>query len=72
MASGTSIKFVFDTASGTTTHNINYANPDATSTNIAAAAQSFITNGTMFAKAPVSLKSATIITTTETDVTPQA
>lgn len=72
MASGTRLKFVFDTADGTTTHNINYANADATSTNINAAAQAFITNGSMFTKVPLSIKSATMITTTETDVTPSA
>lgn len=72
MASGTRIKFVFNTADGTTTHSINYANIDATQANITACANAFITNGSMFEKVPLSVKEVTMITTTETDKTPQA
>lgn len=72
MAAGTRIKFVFNTADGTTTHNINYANIDATQANITACANAFITNGDIFTRVPLSVKEVTMITTTETDKTPQA
>lgn len=72
MAEGTRIRFVFNTADGTTTHNINYALAEPSSANITTCANAFITNGSMFTKVPISVKEVKVITTTETDVTPQS
>lgn len=59
-----------DNGGTTTTHTYSYANPEATTTAVAALSAATITNGNIFQRVPVSLKSATIITTTETDLTP--
>lgn len=67
----TRLKMVFNTADGTTTHSYNYVNNDtATTTRVAALSAATIANNSIFANAPLSLKSATVITTTETNVTP--
>ena len=69
----TSLKLVFNTALGeTVTHSYAYADPEATSQQIASLSSVIIANGSLFATTPISLKSAKLVTTTETDVTPQA
>lgn len=65
-----SLKMVFTTATGTTTHSYAYADEEATSTQVATLASTIITNNSLFANAPLALKSAKIVTTTERDLTP--
>lgn len=62
------LKIVFDAQSGTVTHNYSYVNPEASAANIRALANGIVTNNSIYAKPPLSVKSATIITTTETPI----
>lgn len=67
----TRLKMVYNTADGTTTHSYNYVSTDtANTTRVAALSAATITNNVIFQNPPLSLKSATVITTTETNVTP--
>jgi len=67
----TKLRMIYvDNVGTTTTHTYSYANPETTSTQVAALSAATITNGDIFQRLPVSLKSATIVTTTETDLTP--
>lgn len=70
MATETRLKMVYTTALGTVSHTWRYADTEATSTDIQALATATISNGSIFANTPLALKSAEIITTTSTDVTP--
>lgn len=70
MATETRLKMVYTTALGTVTHNWRYADAEATSNDIQGLATATISNGSIFANVPLALKSAEIITTTTTDVTP--
>lgn len=67
----TRLKMVFNTAAGTTvTHSYNYADPDVATTDIGTLASTIVTNNAIYQQPPTSLKSAVVITTTETDVMP--
>ncbi len=68
MASGTKIVFLFGNAQGSTiTYSYNYGNAEATSLSIKNAMNAMITNGSIFNKVPVSIKSAKAVVTTETE-----
>lgn len=70
MAAGSVLKIVYNTAEGNTvTHSWRYANADATQNNVNTLINTTITNGSIFAKVPVSAKSAQMVTTTEEDYT---
>ena len=64
----TKLRIVFNTASGTVTHNYSYVNPGASAANVQALANGIVTNGVIYSQQPLSVKSATIITTTETSI----
>ncbi len=67
----TRLKMVYSTETGSTTHSYNYVSPDtATTAHVSALASATITNNAIFANPPLALKSATVVVTTETDVTP--
>lgn len=66
MAAGSILKIVYNTTDGNTvTHSWRYANADATQNNVTSLINTTITNGSIFAKVPVSAKSAQIVVTTE-------
>lgn len=63
----TRLKLIFNNSAGsTTTYSYSYANPEATSTQVNALIAGMITNGDIFANPPISIKSASVVTTTET------
>lgn len=68
MAAGTKLVFSVGTTSGTKTWSISRAKPSATTNNIRALAQGFITNATFFNPQPLTVNSAKIVTTTETNI----
>lgn len=70
MATEKRLKMTYNTASGTVAHSWRYANSEALSTDIQGLATATINNGSIFSQVPLTLKSAEIITTTTTDVTP--
>lgn len=73
MASTRRLKMVYNTGDGSTvTHTYNYAQSEVTSTMTSTLAQATITNAALFAREPVSLKSAELVVTTTTDLTPAA
>ncbi len=62
----TRLKLIFNNSvGGTTTYSYSYANPEATAQNVNALIAGMVTNGDIFANPPVSIKSASIVTTTE-------
>lgn len=69
MAASYKLSLVFNTEDGTTTHSYNYANPSVTSSTVSALANGTITNGSIFAKVPLSVKEAYITTTEKTEFT---
>ena len=64
---GSRLVLTFGTSDSTTTHSFSYANADATAANVKALANGIIANGSIYAKIPLTAKSAKIVTTTETD-----
>lgn len=70
MATGSVLKIVYNTADGNTvTHSWRYASINATQPNVTALINSTIANGSIFAKVPVSAKSAQMVVTTENPYT---
>lgn len=66
MASGTKIVFSFGNASGNTiNYSYNYGNDDASSASVKNAMNTMISNGSIFKRVPVSIKSAKSVITTE-------
>ncbi len=66
MAEGTKLVLTFNTSEGkTTTININYAKPSATTAQVKALMQAMITNTDVFAATLTSAKSAKTVTTSE-------
>lgn len=65
----TSSKWVFTyqtTDGSSTTHTYRYADTTAETSDLNTVATTTITNGSIFAKVPTTLKSAKLVTTTET------
>lgn len=58
--------FTCATADGDKTFSYNYADPQATSSSVRQAATALVTNGSIFATPPISVKTAKLVTTTET------
>lgn len=69
MASSTKLQLKFQTAYGEKTWNFNYADEDATNADIKNLVQVMIANGSIYATPPLSISTAKIIKTTETDIT---
>lgn len=65
----TKLSTTFVTADGTMTWSMNYADEEAEATDLQALGTAFVTNGSIFAKVPLSVKSMKFITTTETPIT---
>lgn len=68
MASGTKLVYKVGTTSGSKTWTINRAKPSASTASIRALAQGFITYASFFNPQPLTVNSAKIVTTTETEV----
>lgn len=67
MASGTSLVISYETDGGTTTtHTWKYAKTNATLVNVQALITATIANKTLFRAQPATVKSAKLVTTTET------
>ena len=64
----TRLVMTFDTASGTTTFNYNYVDPEVTAVAVRALATGIISNGSIFAAVPLTAKSAKLVTTSESDI----
>lgn len=63
---GAKLRLNFEGEDGkTVTFTYNYADPDASSTNVQRLVQGLITNGSIFENPPVAAKSAVIVITTE-------
>ncbi|MBQ2675304.1 MAG: hypothetical protein IJG07_11595 [Prevotella sp.] len=70
MAAGTSLVIAYESSDGgTTTHTWKYAKPSATPAQVQAliAATISSTNNVIFSKVPIAVKSAKMVTTTETE-----
>lgn len=67
MAAGTQLKMQFDTLSGTKTWTYNYAKTSATANQVKALGAAMITNGEIYNTPPLVLKSAKLVTTTESE-----
>ena len=68
MAAGTKLVCTFETNNGgTTSFTFNYAKVNATLANVKTLLSAITTNGAIFSNAPVTAKSAKIVTTTETE-----
>ncbi len=68
MASGVKLVLGFETATGKTmTLTYNHADSSATTAHVKALMNGIITNGSIFATVPVTAKSATQITTAESE-----
>lgn len=62
----TRLKLIFNNSTGnTTTYSYSYANPEMTAQAVNALVAGMITNGSIFSNPPVSIKSASVVTTTE-------
>lgn len=72
MASGTKLVFTFNVDGGTSTQSFSHADSEATSSNVQTLATALITNGSVFAKKPLTLKEAKLVVTTENIVLPTA
>lgn len=69
MAAGTKLVIVFtDADNANKTFSFNYAKPDVTANQVKALAEGIITNGSIYEHTPVSVKSAKLVTTSETDI----
>ena len=69
MAIGTKLVITFiDDIGASRNYSFNYAKANATAANIKLLAQTMIANGSIFTHIPVTASSATLVTTTETDV----
>lgn len=69
MASTTKLQLTFYDVEGTTlTHSYSYADPDVSSESAKTFANVIIANKAVFAKQPITLKSARIVTTDTTDL----
>lgn len=67
MAEGTKLVLTFNCEGGKEgTFSYKYAKPAATSTQVKAAAQAMIANGEIFETRPLEIKSAKMVTTSET------
>ncbi len=68
MASGVKLVLGFETAEGKSMKlTYNHANPSATTAQVKALLNGIITNGSIFAAVPVTAKSATQVTTSESE-----
>lgn len=67
MAAGTKLQLTFETMSGTKTVSLNYAEPGATTADVKAVGAAFIANGALFKTAPLALKAAKTVTTSENE-----
>ena len=69
MASGTNLVLVFkDAEENNVTLNYKYADPQVQASSVKALANGIIANSSIFAVAPVSKKSAKLVTTIETPI----
>lgn len=68
MASGTKLVYKVGTTGGTKTYTFNRAKASASTSAVKALAQGIITNGTFFQPQPITVNSAKIVVTTETDI----
>lgn len=66
MAEGTTLQLKFDTMSGASTMNFNYAKPAATATQVGTLVNAIIANNSIFKAPPIRATSAKLITTSET------
>ena len=68
MAAGTKIVLSFGNASGNTVnYSYNYGNSEALASDVKAAMNAMITNGSIFRNVPTSIKAAKAIVTSETE-----
>ena len=68
MAAGTKLVFSFGNASGNTVnYNYNYGDDDASTASVKNAMNTMITNGDIFRNAPVTIKGAKAVITSEVE-----
>ncbi len=68
MASGTKLVYKVGTTGGTKTYTFNRAKSSASTAAVKALAQGIITHGTFFQPQAITVNSAKIVVTTETDI----
>ena len=68
MASTSKLVLDFDGTTGDTAFSYGYVNPELPSTLVQNLVDGLIANGSIFANPPLAIKSAKIVTTTETDI----
>ncbi|MBQ3402266.1 MAG: DUF2922 family protein [Synergistaceae bacterium] len=69
MAAGTKLVLTYDNASGgAVSFTFNYADSAAEASDVRALVNGIITNNAVFENAPVTAKSAKLVTTTETEI----
>lgn len=62
----TRLQMVFTTSEGDSQMSYNYVKPNISGATVQTVANAIITNGSIFAKVPTAIKSAKLVTTTET------
>lgn len=67
MAAGTTLKMSFETMTGKKTWSYGHANPSVTLANVKALGQAMVTNGSVYQNQPLTLTSAKLVTTTESE-----
>ena len=69
MAAGTKLSITYQTADGNAkTLSYSYVNPNVQASTVKALTAALVTNGSIFASPPVSIKSAKTVETTENDI----
>jgi len=67
MAAGTTLKMTFETSSGSATFSFAHAKPSTTKASVQNLGSVMISNGAIYQKQPLLLKSAKLVTTTESE-----